>query len=175
MNSILTCVPCKTGCKACPVSVNICTLCDTNLQVNANRDCEPVPNNCTSSQYLNNLGTCSPCHETCLTCFDGLRINCLACRTPEYQLQSDNSCKQMCLSSQYYNTSFSQCISCTGKYGQYCTICDSRQCSACSFGVLSSDGLSCVTTCTGSTYQYNGVCVNCPQYCKTCNSSSYCS
>lgn len=99
VNSALQCVPCKTGCRTCPVSVNTCTLCNTNLYINANGDCVPIPNSCLSTQYLNTLGTCSPCHETCLTCFGGLRINCLTCQTPEYQLQSDNSCMQMCLGS----------------------------------------------------------------------------
>ena len=95
---ILSCIPCKTGCKSCPVSVNTCTLCDTNLQIDASDNCIPVPNNCLSSQYLNSLGSCSSCDQTCLTCFGGLRINCLTCRTPEYQFQTDNSCKEMCTS-----------------------------------------------------------------------------
>ncbi len=174
-NNILQCVPCKTGCKTCPVSVNTCTLCNTNLQIDGNGDCVPIPNNCLSTQYLNPLNTCSSCHETCLTCFGGLRINCLTCRTPEYQLQKDNSCLQMCLSSEYYDTQTTSCKPCTNKYGQFCTFCDSQTCSSCSQGVLASGSQSCTTSCAGTTFQYNGACIDCPQFCKTCNSSTFCS
>lgn len=80
----------------------------------------------------------------------------------------------MCPTTQYYDTITSSCKPCIDKFGQYCTYCDSLKCSSCSLGALATDGQSCISTCAGATYQYNGACVNCPQYCKTCTSSTQC-
>lgn len=152
-------------------------MCEQNLQDDGTGKCTLIPNSCLTTQYVNALGTCSPCHDTCKTCYGGLRTNCLSCNTPTYQLQSDGSCKQVitCLTSQFYDPITTQCQPCTTKYGPSCVSCDDSACFSCSSGVLTTDAQSCTTNCPPSTYIYNGACVTCPSLCKTCTSSTSCS
>lgn len=173
VNNNKLCTPCLSGCVSCPVTVNNCQICGANLQAQANGSCTLVPNNCLSNQYLNSLGTCVNCQQSCLTCYGGLRTNCITCNQGEL-LQSDGSCMNQCAADKYYNSTNTYCSSCNAKYGINCTLCDQYNCYACSSGLLSTDSQSCISVCTGSTYLLNGACSTCPQYCLTCISSTYC-
>ncbi len=156
-NNNKICTPCLSGCVSCPTAVNNCQICETNLQAQANGSCTLVPNSCLSSQYLNSLGTCVNCQKSCLTCYGGLRTNCITCNSGEL-LQSDGSCMNQCASDRYYNSTNTNCYSCSIKYGINCTSCDQSNCYTCSSGLLATDSQSCISVCTGSTYLFNGAC-----------------
>lgn len=90
-------------------------------------------------------------------------------------LQADGSCQATCSVGLYYDSGTAQCQLCSTKYDGSCLTCDSSQCFRCQSGkLLSSDGQSCSSTCPTSTYLYNSQCLNCPQHCLTCTSSTTC-
>jgi len=83
----------------------------------------------------------------------------------------DGSCKPACNSGSFYDSATNLCKLCSTIFSN-CTTCNSTNCLSCSSGILSSG--QCISGCANGTYLYNQQCVNCPQYCATCNSSQYC-
>ena len=158
-NSQDQCILCKPPCKTCN-NDGTCNTCfgPYNLQAANDGTCyscqDPFCISCTSS--TTDCLTCmSGYHEVDGICTQKCAVSiCMACSS------SNNSVCTQCMPGYYINVTTSQCELCTN--APACTACFATNpaiCTACSAGFYNT---------------FEGECLACPGYCRTCINATYC-
>ncbi|OMJ83264.1 hypothetical protein SteCoe_15852 [Stentor coeruleus] len=163
MTNSSSCLPCNSECKTC-YQENQCLTCNTTYS-NPNGTICTCPENsyeinysciCDEGyfmEYISDNYVCSPCHDSCLTCFSSTSDSCINCLSPLLLSETSKSCSR-CLDSMYFEDF--QCKSCAS----LCLECISlTQCTKCVNNTIITDDDYCTPTCQKGYYQEDGECV----------------
>ena len=124
------CYPCLAPCVFCTAE-DICTTC--------------MPG------YYRNSSKCSPCHESCATCFGGSDSQCVSCFGVSQLISG-------------------KCIGCSSS----CARCDiNKSCLECAPSFVLYNG-NCGKNCPPKTYPSNVQCYDCMTNCSTCTNNTLC-
>ena len=118
---------------------------------------------------------CVLCDTTCLTCIDTTPNSCLTCPTTRYFKADSSSCLTICPAQNYFPRTVPikecvncdpKCLTCTGTSNLSCQSCQPTQ-------FFTADQTKCTDQCDSFKYYQvitpTKACLNCDQFCRTCN------
>lgn len=169
-----SCFLCAQNCKTCDIYFDRCTSCYDEFLYT---DTERCSDTCIDGYYWYLTGStyfCAPCSSNCLEC-DSNSHYCTACAEGDY-ITEEQSCITGCSdengSYSFENDGENYCYACTI---EHCQVCPGDSCETCFDGWKINDaGTECLSNC--GTYETwdstNGVCLECLDYCLTCDEIS---
>lgn len=188
-----TCNMCDPYCLTCDSSSLNCRSCVTNgtyesYLFSSNNSCFPsCPNNffqdssthtcyCNGSYYISEAGFCVRCSLACKSCTYSSADNCTVCSDNYYLLVNSTSCRSICPSGQYPDSSGGKCapcdrscFTCAGS-SSYCTGCNADTyllgsvcASDCPAGYMKGTAPNKCVQCEVNMVSFNGSCLSvCP-------------
>ncbi|CAD8126990.1 unnamed protein product [Paramecium sonneborni] len=156
------CQPCLNVCLSCLDNVS-CTQCKENLILYNNQCLTSCPQN-----LFEENNSCVGCRSPCLQCGQSPN-DCLSCVSTTF-LNGQSECVKECEEGYYGDQISNKCLQCVIP----CKKCSSStSCLSCidQIPILFYYNNSCNTICPKNQVPENGVCVDCRQPCKTCNTT----
>ena len=165
------CKTCDPLCKTCTINSTTCTSCIAGQVLAIDSTCRF---GCPTGQYFDpELNRCFVCPDNCMACIykKGQIPTCTGCK-PNLRLDNGN-CSTVCTKGFYLGTN-GTCQACD-KTCATCTKGTGLDCTDCAAGFVFYYR-SCLSNCPRGTWFDNvkNKCVDCPQYCEACASTTSC-
>ncbi|CAD8173047.1 unnamed protein product [Paramecium pentaurelia] len=162
------CEKCHFSCETCNGALQTnCVTCTQPL-VQQNNECLP---GCLNRYYKNLSNICQSCKETCAMCTNN--DNCSECIYNYYLHPLTKDCVQICDNGYMHNYIQRKCqicaTGCQSCFGQ-----SNNQCLSCFPNYFYYKNQCWYSQCPISTYDEQGICIQCDQYCMTCDAQQSC-